>query len=103
VKIFTVHGTTGEYSDRSEWVVCAYTKEEDAKQHIELASEYARLWKEKSKSADYLKIAYSVEGQEMQEKANPMDPKFSMDYTGTSYWLEEVELNSSFVSVEVVQ
>jgi len=41
-KIYVVMGTTGEYSDRSEWLVIAYFDEEKAKQHVTLARQEAK-------------------------------------------------------------
>lgn len=41
-KIYVVMGTTGEYSDRSEWPVIAYFDEEKAKQHVTLARQEAK-------------------------------------------------------------
>lgn len=39
--IYIVIGTTGEYSDKNEWFVIAYDKEESAKQHVNLATQEA--------------------------------------------------------------
>lgn len=33
-KIYVVVASSGEYSDRAEWVVCAYRDEADAKLHV---------------------------------------------------------------------
>lgn len=41
-KIYVVMGTSGEYSDRNEWAVVAYTIEKDARRHVYLASAAAR-------------------------------------------------------------
>lgn len=41
--IYVVMGTCGEYSDREEWPVCAYADEEQAKLHVDQASECVRL------------------------------------------------------------
>ena len=48
MKIYIVRGPTGEYSDRSEWVVCAYPNKRDAEKHADLAKiELHRIYKEK--------------------------------------------------------
>jgi hypothetical protein len=39
---FVVIGTTGEFSDREEWLVCAYPTEEQAQTHVQLAEARAR-------------------------------------------------------------
>lgn len=101
-KIYVVHGTTGEYSDRSEWIVTAYTKEADAKHHVIKATEYADAWSARTRQADWDDLGW--EEQNRQEKAaNPMDPAFSCGYTGTSYCYAEVVLQSKFVAVEAIQ
>lgn len=41
-KVCVVMGTSGEYSDRREWVVCAYTDEALAKAHVEAAAARSR-------------------------------------------------------------
>jgi len=42
MKIYIVHGTCGEYSDRTEWSVCAYDEEHLARAHVEAAEIFAR-------------------------------------------------------------
>lgn len=39
--VYVVMGTTGEYSDRIEWVVIAYDNETKAQQHVTLATQEA--------------------------------------------------------------
>lgn len=73
---YAVMGSTGEYSDRSDWMVCAYTDESLARAHAERAEYVAR--------AIYVQIK-ATRGSFCDEKKNPHDPKMEMDYTGTSY------------------
>jgi len=81
MKIWIVEGTTGEYSDRDDWVVCAYTSQEKAENH---ASKAMRRAKEIQK--DRL-TRYSAP-----KSSNEFDPKMRMDYTGTEYYVIECEL-----------
>ena len=91
MKIFVVNGTTGEYSDRTEWLVAAYTREEDAWKHVEKATEYVQAWR--STHTRY----------ETRCPPGPFDPNLQMDYTGTDYTYFEIELREEFVSVETLQ
>lgn len=79
--IYVVVGTTGEYSDRSEWLVCAFVKEQDAKDLVVNASRRAQ------ELAATRSSQYSIE-----RAANEYDPKMEMDYTGTTYYYAPVEL-----------
>ena len=80
-KIYVVMGTTGKYSDRTEWLVAAYSNEKEAQKHIELATEKANEEFEK-----YRKDVYKY------DPKNEYDKGMAMDYTGTRYFLEESEL-----------
>jgi hypothetical protein len=42
--IYIVTGSSGEYSDRDEWVVRAFEQEADAKAFVEMADAWARDW-----------------------------------------------------------
>ena len=80
--IYVVHGRTGEYSDRTEWVVAAYTDEASARQHIEAAT----------KRANELQVLAEKDGRGNIILDNDFDKGMGMDYTGTSYWYCEIEL-----------
>jgi hypothetical protein len=82
MKVYVVIGLTGEYSDRDEWVVCGFTSEDKAKERVELATARARAL-----FAEY-KDSY---WKEVDEK-NEYDHAFKMDYTGTTYRYEELEV-----------
>lgn len=81
-KIFVVEGTTGEYSDRSEWPVMAYVDEEKAKEHVVNAERRAKELE--ATRRDYF--------DNVEKGANEFDPEMIMDYTGTSYYYYDVEL-----------
>ena len=82
MNVYTVFGTTGEYSDRDEWPVISYLDEEMAKEHVIRATEKAKEWEVKRKET----YADPPEGW------NKHDPKMSMDYTGTSYYYVTTEI-----------
>ncbi len=75
--IYIVRGFCGEYSDRSEWTVCAYESREGAEAHA-LAAQAAGNSVESRTDRDNFK--------------NPHDDYFRTDYTGTEYHVEEVLL-----------
>lgn len=80
-KIWVVHGTTGEYSDRWEWVVCAFADEQKAKDFAEAATRRAK------------EIAVSRDSQyRVPLGTSEYDPRMQMDYTGTDYFISETEL-----------
>jgi len=85
--IYIVSGSTGEYSDRSEWLVAAYTDRAVAQKHVDDSEEWFRVnIPQLGKWPHY--------GYEDREKKNPYDPKMSVDYTGAHWFLQEVELVS---------
>lgn len=42
--IYVVYGQTGEYSDHTEWLVCAYEDKVKAERHADLAAARAKAW-----------------------------------------------------------
>lgn len=77
---YVVWGTTGEYSDRSEWQVAAYTNKGQAEAHAAKLNELVAPIKD---------TYWSGEGRRFKTE---YDPKFSMDYTGTKYGVVELPL-----------
>lgn len=102
-QIFVVFGKTGEYSDRSEWAVIAYTSEDDAKAHVLKATEYAKAWLAHTQSEEFIDQWWTPEAAEKLKAANPMDPSFSMEYTGTEYYYAPIELRKKFTTPEPIQ
>ena len=88
--IWIVEGSTGEYSDHTEWPVCAFKTEELAKEMVELCSaEYRRI-----------KIRREELGLERWEDLpadciHKYDKGFTEDYTGTNYQCYPVELRET--------
>lgn len=84
-KIWMVGGTTGEYGDRTKWVVDAWRSEAEAQARVkfltdkmqELGVDYRAEWDARRKAEDAMR---------------EFDPAFSNDYTGTSYYICELEL-----------
>lgn len=86
--IWVVQGTTGEYSDRDEWIVVAVNSQELAEEWI------------KALDIQYQSIPPELrddrwEHQDAIEKIMSLDPKFRMDYTGTSYFYSESPFSSA--------
>lgn len=80
-KIYVVMGTTGEYSDRTEWPVKAFLDEERAKALVLAATERSKEL-QASRATKY----------ERPKGVNQYDPSMEMDYTGTEYYLMTVPL-----------
>lgn len=79
--VYVVFGRTGEYSDREEWLVKAFTSENSAKELVLKATEAAAKVRT-SRESEY----------RVQKGVNLFDPEMAMDYTGTFYYYEPVEL-----------
>lgn len=85
--IWVLFGTTGEYSDRSEWVVRGYTSQEDAEADCAALNAIAKDIRANSNR-------YSDRSDAVAERLTPHDANASMDYTGTDYSVSEVPVVS---------
>ena len=86
--VYVVMGTTGEYSDRTEWSVAAYTDEDMAKAHVEGAGNWCRAhFSERPKYND----RHNEDGTRKNLK-NPFDSEMEIDYTGTTWFYLAVPL-----------
>lgn len=84
MKIWIVEGSTGEYSDRTDWVVCAYRTEEQAQEHA---------WKAMLRAKELAKINWNHYKDKFKNVVNEYDLKMRLDYsTGTVYYHFECEL-----------
>lgn len=81
--VYVIRGTTGEYSDRKEWVVCAYSDEQLAKDHVLAATKWAH--EEHARMGTYGEL----------ERASPYDPDIRIDYTGTAYRYDAVQVREA--------
>ena len=83
MKISIVMGTTGEYSDRSEWPVRAFLTARRAEKYALAAKQRADVIAKEHGGMDIL-----------QQKPNELDPGMRMDYTGTEYFVvADIELD----------
>jgi hypothetical protein len=78
-EMYVVMGTTGEYSDRTEWPIAVYAYEALAKQHVGRAT-----------VAGNTSIAES--GRYGPHPTTPLLGEFRSDYTGTSFYYMAVPL-----------
>jgi len=87
-QIYILQGTTGEYSDRQDWLVRAYADEADAiKAQQDLTDAFARLWKYmQDNNLNYYELDYI----EYLTEVKDIDPFCSIDYTGTSWWVKPI-------------
>lgn len=82
--IWVVIGTTGEYSDRSEWLTKAFRSEESAKDYVLF------LTKERQKLGTR---SWNYEEREKVGKVmKAFDHNYSEDYSGTEWYVSSVEL-----------
>ncbi len=81
MKIYIVEGTTGEHSDRTDWVVCAYKSKKRAEDHVRKAMLRAKEIEQTRENR------YSVP-----VGINEFDKHMRMDYTGTEYYTVTCEL-----------
>lgn len=85
--IFLVSGETGDYSDHQDWRVRAFVSRELAEQFCEQVNSWLVLNKvHRTKTHDDDRLGYK----EREALKCPFDNAFSCDYTGTSYFIEEV-------------
>jgi len=87
-KVYIVHGTTGEYSDRWEWMVAAYTDEAKAVAHAEAAKKF------------YMERDLFRRRHRYDYPRNPFDPDMAIDYTGTDWIVQAVELRDDLPEVK---
>ena len=85
MKIYVVIGDTGEHSDRTEWLTQAFKTEEAAKDKILQLSVLLQ------KQPQTHKLDYDSR-KETIKLMKEFDPNFELEYGGTSWRVEEVEL-----------
>lgn len=91
-RVHVVMGTTGEYSDRTEWPVVAYPSAEQAQEHVRLATE----WMQKNCDPHKLyALGYLERAEWRKANTNPYDPSMEVDYTGTTWFTYEVPVAAS--------
>ena len=85
MKIYVVFGTTGEYSDHREWPVASFEEQVLAERLVAAASARANEIHSDPRNR------YSCP-----KGSNQFDPEMEVDYTGTRYYFEEVDLHDSW-------
>lgn len=84
MKIYIVQGSAGEYSERTEWLVCAYKNKEIAQIHAEEAQKEAA-------TIETITDRYEDERDEA-IKAAVWDKEMQFGYTGTRYFVSEIDV-----------
>lgn len=83
--VYVVSGSTGEYSDRTDWTVCAF----ETKAKAEALVKRLAAWCDERGVGENPKVDRDDDG----DLGRPEeDPGFMCDYTGTRYAVEAVEL-----------
>jgi len=91
IQIYVVMGTTGEYSDRTEWSVGAYQDRARADEHADLATTEAyKICKERPSR-------YSSPDP---DRTNIYDRRMNMSYTGTDYYVIAVDLLDAIPGID---
>ena len=91
--IYVVMGNTGEYSDRNEWPVKAFTSKEKAQELVINAQNAFNTLVGGTGEKDASRYYF----QHHKEHKNPFDPNMNVDYTGVSYSYFEMELDDDNV------
>lgn len=93
--IYLVKGSTGDYEDTYNWVAKAFTNKQKAEDFCKQLNDIAQRshvgnFGSTYNSRDYNKV-YDVQ-EEVAEELNKIDPKASVHGSGTSYNIEELEV-----------
>lgn len=89
MKIYIVIGTSGEYSDRDEWLVKAYQSGTKAEEHVRQANEFAQNWRSEHCYPYLRDYSEDLTGW------NPHDPENEDPQDEPGYFLQSVELDES--------
>jgi hypothetical protein len=85
MNIYVIYGSTGEYSDRSEWSVAAVNTEAEAQRYVSaLEKQYLSMPQEWHDDR--------WDHEEKMKERMTLDPNFACDYTGTQYFYGKVEM-----------
>lgn len=87
MKIYIIQGSTGEYSDHKEWVVCALRDKQKAQEFIHQLVQEANTILSKFKNKNEWRRS-----NDWHPEVPSNDPQFAVDYTGFNYNLIETEL-----------
>jgi len=81
-EIFVVQGSTGEYSDRIEWIVAAFASEHEAYERADNAKAEADRLFEETKDSLLARL----------DAKNKYDEAMEIDYTGVIYGVIKIKL-----------
>jgi uncharacterized membrane protein YebE (DUF533 family) len=84
--VHLVVGSTGEYSDHSQWNVAAYTTREQAEEHVRRLNEMVAATKADGG------MDWDGRGAVAERVRKTLDPDCDIDYTGVEYEIQEVPL-----------
>ena len=97
--VYVVIGTTGEYSDRSEWLVQAF---EDSFAASMLVFRLEAVYKYHADKPDYARMWQDSHCEDSHEQMlidlHKLDPLASVDYTGLRYSVTEVPFTGQYVA-----
>ncbi len=86
--VWIVMGSTGEYSDRQEWPVIAFTSEAGAKERI--AALDVRM---QEMPPEWREDRWEIETEKkIKAHMGTLDPDFQTGYAGTSYFFYKVDV-----------
>jgi hypothetical protein len=90
VTVYLVRGASGEYSDRSEWTVCAFNEKRQAERFVtQIETELRRIGTDR----DIFRLSCGARG-ELERQLQKIDPSAHVDYTGLRYWVEPVDIRA---------
>lgn len=90
--IYLVRGATGEWDDRKKWIVRAFVTRYVACRYSDLLVDILRTHNAWSPDVDDNGVSYEVR-QETETALKDLDPHAVIDYTGASYYVDEVTLH----------
>lgn len=94
-KVYIVFGQTGEYSNHSDWPVRGFLVRELAERFEFGCAKWAYEHSERIDEHEECDDCYSEKsnGRKCPDtEKSPHDPKYRRDYTGTDYFVVEVEV-----------
>ncbi len=83
-KVYIVYGSSGEYSDRTEWAVAVVETEDDAKAYVAALDEQYKQIPQEMHEARWCH-------EDEMKAIMTLDPCFESDYTGTHYFYGEAD------------
>lgn len=92
--MYVIIGTTGEWEDRTRWLVAVVNG-------LDLAEKYIHALNMRYRSIPDMDPMNFDRWREYMDHMSPLDPKFQLDYNGTSYYYEEVDYKDALEEMNV--